>query len=107
MAGVLRLLRQFCYQSSTDALSAVAAVGVAPAAILGDIFHTARSSQRRHCKIYLAVIIEKVSVRSLLKTGIFPLRAGDFREILAKVAHLRRQYRRAIMQKYPYFKGFL
>jgi hypothetical protein len=41
--------------------------------------------------VCLAVLIEKVSVRSLRKTGIFPSQAGDFREILAKVAQMQRQ----------------
>jgi hypothetical protein len=36
-----------------------------------------------YCRPYYTVEIEIVSTRSLLKTGIFRARAGDFREILA------------------------
>src|SRR5581483_2827310 len=57
-----------------------------------------------HCRVYVAVVIEKVSVRSLSKMGLLPIGAGDFRDILAEVVRLQRPNTRAIMHEIPYFK---
>ena len=58
-----------------------------------------------HCDAHVAVDIEKVSARSLPKTGVLREAARDFREILAEVATLRRPHSRAVAHKTPYFKG--
>jgi hypothetical protein len=49
---------------------------------------------------------KKVSVASLQKTGIFPIRAGDFRHFLAEVAGFWSLETALIRQESPYFKGF-
>jgi hypothetical protein len=60
-----------------------------------------RGVERRNfdSNFYVVVDIEKISVQSLRKTGIFPSQAGDFRGILAEVVHFQRPNKRAIMQE--------
>jgi hypothetical protein len=53
------------------------------------------------------VQIEKVSAESLPKTGIFPIGAGDFRQILALVALFWSLETSRGTQENPYFAGFL
>jgi len=52
--------------------------------------HTAPPSSRPkgqiHCHPHRSVVIEPVSAQSLLKTGFSAVLAGDFRQILARVA---------------------
>jgi len=45
---------------------------------------------KTHCHLYHSVVSKIISARSLLKTGISAVLAGDFWEILARVAILRR-----------------
>jgi hypothetical protein len=53
----------------------------------GDIRNeSTNSTSRFHCQLYRPVRSKFVSTESLPETGVFPLWAGDFREILAKVA---------------------
>ncbi len=56
---------------------------------------------RFHYQPYRAVVIEIVSIESLPKTGVFPVWAGDFRQILAQVADFKVSGDRSGMRKSP------
>jgi hypothetical protein len=53
-----------------------------------------------------SVLIEKVSAESLPKTGIFPISAGDFRQILPLIALFRSLETSHSSQESPHFRGF-
>ena len=61
---------------------------------------------KSNCRPSHAVQIKKVSAASLQKTGIFPIRAGDFRHFLAEVAGFWSLETVLIRQESPYFKRF-
>ena len=59
------------------------------------------------CRLRQSVQVEKVSAESLPKAGIFPIGAGDFRQILALVALFWSLETSRRTQENPYFTGFL